>query len=71
MSDTLEFTTRPELDAFLSGLGYARLPVQGQPTYAADGFDDAGRPIVTFARVARYTPAGAPIRVTLTEMVRR
>lgn len=46
---TLTFPTADERDAHLAGLGYRRLPVRNRVVFAADGFDDFGAAIITFA----------------------
>lgn len=64
----LEFANGADLDSFLSGLDYVKLP--GRPFYShvARGFDDYGRPTVTFARRC-YSEIGQPIRLQLAEML--
>ncbi len=66
----LLFSDAAEMDSFLGGLEYRRLPVKAQATWACDSYDDLGRPIITFARRC-YSEIGQPIRVRFTEQVKR
>jgi hypothetical protein len=50
MSFELSFTDFASATDFFSTLSYSTLPVRGARVLAAHGYDDNGRPIVTFAR---------------------
>lgn len=69
-SETLTFENQGAAEEFFAILTYVRLPVRGQETRAANGYDDTGRKITTFARKLFGQPETG-VAYELTEVLHR
>ena len=68
-TENLTFEDQTAAEEFFAALTHTRLPVRIQDTRAAYGYDDDGRPIITFARKLFGQPETG-VEYSLTEVVR-